>query len=70
MKLKLRKWDRSGFGFRKGDKWFRYKAVAIIVEDDCVLFAGNELVDYYYPIGGVHLGECSEDAVKVRFYKK
>ena len=44
-------------GFRKNDKWFRYRAAAIIVEDDCVLFAGNEVDDYYYSIGGgVHLG--------------
>ncbi|KGF03330.1 NUDIX hydrolase [Anaerococcus lactolyticus] len=52
-------------GFSKGDKWFRYRAAAIIVEDDCVLFAGNEVDDYYYSIGGgVHLGESSEEAVK------
>ena len=52
-------------GFRKGDMWFRYRAAAIIVEDDCVLFAANEEVDYYYSIGGgVHLGESSEEAVK------
>lgn len=52
-------------GFIKEDKWFRYRAAAIIVEDDCVLFAGNEVEDYYYSIGGgVHLGESSEEAVK------
>ena len=52
-------------GFIKGDKWFRYRAAGIIVEDDCVLFAGNEVDDYYYSIGGgVHLGESSEEAVK------
>ena len=52
-------------GFRKEGKWFRYRAAAIMVEDDCVLFAGNESVDYYYSIGGgVHLGESSEEAVK------
>ncbi|MBQ2533068.1 MAG: NUDIX domain-containing protein, partial [Lachnospiraceae bacterium] len=47
------------------DKWFRYRAAAIIVEDGCVLFAGNERDDYYYSIGGaVHMGETAEDAVK------
>ena len=52
-------------GFRNGDKWFRYRAAAIIVEDGCVLFAGNEADDYYYSIGGgVHVGETSEQAVK------
>lgn len=29
-------------GFTKEENWFRYRAVAIIIEDDCVLFAGNE----------------------------
>ena len=52
-------------GFRRDNKWFRYRAAAIIVENGCVLFAGNELEDYYYSIGGgVHMGETAEDAVK------
>ena len=29
-------------GFTKENNWFRYRAAAIIVENDCVLFAGNE----------------------------
>ena len=29
-------------GFTKGNKWFRYRAAAIIIEKDCVLFACNE----------------------------
>lgn len=52
-------------GFIRESKWFRYRAAAIIVENNCVLFAGNELEDYYYSIGGgVHIGETAEDAVK------
>jgi len=51
--------------FIKENNWFRYRAAAIIVENDCVLFAGNELEDYYYSIGGgVHIGESAEEAVK------
>lgn len=51
-------------GFTKEKNWFRYRAAAIIIEDDCVLFAGNELEDYYYSIGGgVHMGEKAENAV-------
>ncbi|CDM69381.1 hydrolase, nudix family [Clostridium bornimense] len=51
--------------FKEDGKWFRYRAAAIIIEDGCVLFAKNELDDYYYSIGGgVHLGETTEDAVK------
>ena len=52
-------------GFTDGDRWFRYRAAAIIVEDGCVLFAGNEHEDYFYSIGGaVHMGETAEAAVK------
>lgn len=47
------------------NKWFRYRAAAIIIEEGYVLFAGNEIDDYYYSIGGgVHMGETSEQAVK------
>ena len=50
--------------FTEENRWFRYRA-AIIVEDGCVLFAGNEKEDYYYSIGGaVHVGETAEDAVR------
>ena len=51
-------------GFTKEELWFRYRAGAIIVEQDCVLFACNEREDYFYSIGGgVHHGETAEDAV-------
>ncbi len=52
-------------GFTDENKWFRYRAAAIIVEDGCVLLAGNEKEDYLYSIGGaVHMGETAEEAVK------
>lgn len=52
-------------GFTQNNHWFRYRAAAIIVEDGCVLFAGNETEDYLYSIGGaVHMGETAEDAVR------
>lgn len=58
-------------GFKKGDKWFRYRAAAIIVEDDCVLFARNDFDEYYYSIGGgVHLGETSEEAVRREVFEE
>ena len=57
--------------FIDGEKRFRYRAAAIIVEDDCVLFAGNEVDDYYYSIGGgVHIGETSEEAVKREVFEE
>lgn len=50
--------------FSKEQNWFRYRAAGIIVEDGCVLFAGNEKDDYLYSIGGgVHMGETAEAAV-------
>lgn len=51
-------------GFQKENNWFRYRAAAIIVEEGCVLFAGNERENYYYSIGGgVHMNETAEEAV-------
>lgn len=52
-------------GFTGENGWFRYRAAAIIVENGCVLFAKNQLENYYYSIGGgVHLGEKAEEAVR------
>ena len=52
-------------GFQIENRCFRYRSAAIIVEDVCVLFAGNEREDYLYSIGGaVHMGETAEEAVK------
>lgn len=49
----------------KDNNWFRYRATAIIVEDNCVLFAKNDRDDYYYSVGGgVHMNEISEKAVE------
>ncbi len=51
-------------GFLKDNKWFRYRAAAIIVEDESVLFACNGKDDYLYSVGGgVQHGERAEDAV-------
>ena len=58
-------------GFTKEDKWFRYRAAAIIVENGCVLFAGNANTDYFYSIGGaVHAGETAENAVIREVYEE
>ena len=51
-------------GFTKENSWFRYRAGAIIIENGCVLFAGNENENYLYSIGGgVHMVETAEEAV-------
>lgn len=54
-------WD---CGFTREDRWFRFRAAAVIVEDGHVLFARNDVDDYFYSVGGgVHLGETAEEAV-------
>lgn len=58
-------------GFTKENNWFRYRAAAVIVEDGYVLFAGNEVDDYLYSMGGgVHMGETAEDAVVREVYEE
>lgn len=58
-------------GFKDGNQWFRYRAAAIIVEDGYVLFAGNEIENYLYSIGGaVHMGETAEAAVKREVFEE
>lgn len=58
-------------GFTKENKCFRYRAGAVIIEEGCVLLAGNEHEDYLYSIGGgVHMGETAEDAVKREVYEE
>lgn len=58
-------------GFQSKNKRFRYRAAAIIIENGCVLFAGNEIDDYYYSIGGgVHIGETAEEAVQREVFEE
>ncbi len=55
---------KSDCCFSDDNYWFRYRAAAIIIEDDCVLMASNDVSSYFYSVGGgVHLGENAEDAV-------
>ena len=57
--------------FQSENKRFRYRAAAIIVENGCVLFAGNEINNYYYSIGGgVHIGETAEEAVQREVFEE
>lgn len=51
-------------GIRKQNKQFRYRAAAIIIENESVLFASNQNDYYLYSVGGaVHMGETAHDAV-------
>ena len=48
----------------QNSNYFRYRAAAIIIEEKHILMAKSSNTPYYYAIGGgVHLGECAEDAV-------
>lgn len=63
--------EKADCSFSRNGHWFRYRAAAIIVENECVLFAGNEKEDYLYSVGGaVHLGETAEDAVLREVYEE
>ena len=58
-------------GFTKDNNWFRYRAAAIIIENDCVLFVGNSREDYFYSVGGgVQMGESACDAVIREVYEE
>jgi len=58
-------------GFIKENYWFRYRACAIIIEDDCVLVSRNDRVPYYYSVGGaVHLTETAEEAAVREAYEE
>lgn len=59
--------------FTSKNNWFRYRAAAVIIEDDCILFAKseNEADDYYYSVGGgIHLGEKADDAILREVYEE
>lgn len=57
--------------FTRDNKWFRYRTAALIIENNCILFAGNKNCDYYYTIGGgVHLLEKAEDCVKREVFEE
>lgn len=57
--------------FTKDNNWFRYRAAAIIIENDCVLFVGNSRENYYYSVGGgVKMGETAEEAVLREVYEE
>lgn len=58
-------------GFSRGDKWFRFRVGAIIIEEEKILFVRNRREEFYYTVGGgVHLGETSEEAIEREVYEE
>ena len=59
------------FRFTINNQRFTFRVGAIIVENDCVLYAKNELADYYYSIGGaVQMGETAQEAIIREVYEE
>ncbi len=57
--------------FINENDWFRYRTGAIIVEDNCVLFASSKSFDYLYTVGGgVRIGEKAEDCVRREVFEE
>ena len=58
---------RTGFPdccFSVNDNWFRYRAAAIIIEDDSFLAIKTKSSPKYYTVGGgVHMNERAEECV-------
>ncbi len=51
--------------FTQENRWFRYRACAIISNGSSILMVTNPGVDYLYSVGGgVHHGETAEEAVR------
>ena len=58
-------------GFSRGDKWFRFRVGAIIIEEEKILFVRNRREEFYYTVGGgVRLGETSEEAIEREVYEE
>jgi len=56
--------EHKNCSFIRDKNAFFYRVGAVIIENDCVLMVGNEVVSWLYTIGGrVHLGETAENAV-------
>ena len=50
--------------FAKNGNFFRLRAAAVIIRDECILMAKNKNVSYFYSVGGaVEFGETAEEAL-------
>lgn len=63
--------EEKNLCIREDGASFRYRACGIIVEDGCVLFAGNNADDYYYSVGGaVQMGETAQQAAEREVFEE
>ena len=50
--------------FSVEQNWFRYRAGALIIENDCLLVITNPTSPYYYSVGGgIHMNEKAEECI-------
>ena len=50
--------------FSVGNNWFRYRAGAIIIEDNSFLAITSTTSEYYYTVGGgIHMNEKAEECI-------
>ncbi len=57
--------------YKNDGKMFSYRVGAIIVENNHVLLAGNNVSPYYYSVGGaVKHGESAEQAIKREVFEE
>lgn len=58
-------------GFKKSENWFRYRAGAVVVHNDKLLFVQSSIGDYLYIVGGgVRLGETSISCVEREIFEE
>ena len=58
-------------GFKREDKWFRYRAAALLVHENRMLFVKSRYTDSYYSVGGgIRFGESSRDCAVRELYEE
>ena len=57
--------------YRQGQERFRYRAAALIIEEEALCVISSPSEDYFYSVGGaVRFGETSEEAVQREVFEE